>query len=246
MTVAIVASASGCAADREPFSQAETSTPAPSSAPPTPTPTPTPTFDKNEFSIADPASYWIVANKLRPLDPLDWMPPDLVDTPVKYQNPPKLRQDAAAALVRMFEAGVAEGAGEMQIQSAWRSYGVQVNVYNGWVSRLGQAQADIQSARPGHSEHQTGLAVDISPVPLTCALDPCFGATPQGKWLAENAWRFGFILRYPEGLTHITGYTYEPWHFRYVGEKLAAEMHEQGIATLEEFFELPAAPTYGG
>jgi D-alanyl-D-alanine carboxypeptidase len=119
-----------------------------------------------------------------------------------------------------------------------------VRVYNGWVSSLGQAQADAQSARPGFSEHQTGLSVDISPVPLSCALDACFGATPQGRWLADNAWRFGYLLRYPADKTPVTGFTYEPWHFRYIGVELATEMHNTGVTTLEEFFGLPAAPDY--
>lgn len=243
----MVASVTGCAPDRGGFPQAESNTPTPSETPsPTPTPTPTPTFDTEEFSITDAASYWVVANKLRPLQPLDWTPPDIVNPAVKYQNPPGLRQAAADALEQMFAASVAEGGGEMQVQSAYRSYGVQVNVYNRYVSQLGQAQADNQSARPGHSEHQTGLAVDISSVPLSCALQACFGQTPQGMWLAENSWRFGFILRYPDGLTGTTGYMYEPWHYRYVGVELATEMHEQGIPTLEGFFGLPDAPTYAG
>src|SRR5690606_37608630 len=135
---------------------------------------------------------------------------------------------------------------EMQIQSAYRSYGVQVNVYNGWVNQLGQAGADLTSARPGHSEHQTGLAVDISSVPAVCALDQCFADTPEGKWLAAHAHKWGFVLRYPNGKTSVTGYEFEPWHYRYVGVDLATAMHETGIRTLEEFFGLPAAPDYGG
>jgi D-alanyl-D-alanine carboxypeptidase len=204
----------------------------------------TPSFDKSAMSIDDPASLWVVSDKLRPLNPVDWTPPDIIDVPVKSQNPPRMRQVAGDALVQMFAASVAEGAGEMQVQSAWRSYDVQVRVYNGWVSSLGQAQADAQSARPGFSEHQTGLSVDISPVPLSCALDACFGATPQGRWLADNAWRFGYLLRYPADKTPVTGFTYEPWHFRYIGVELATEMHNTGVTTLEEFFGLPAAPDY--
>ena len=153
---------------------------------------------------------------------------------------------ASAALVAMFAAGAAEGAGQMQIQSSYRSYADQVSVYNGWVRSAGQAQADRQSARPGYSEHQTGLAVDISPVPLKCARAACGGQTPQGLWLAANAWRFGYLLRYPADKTQITGYEYEPWHFRYIGIPLATELHNEGVETLEEFFGLPAAPDYAG
>jgi D-alanyl-D-alanine carboxypeptidase len=84
----------------------------------------------------------------------------------------------------------------------------------------------------------------VSALPSVCALEACFGETPQGQWLAANAWSYGFTLRYPEGATPITGYEYEPWHYRYVGPALAAELHTSGVATLEEFFGLPAAPTY--
>ena len=112
------------------------------------------------------------------------------------------------------------------------------------LAQLGQAGADLTSARPGHSEHQTGLAVDISAVPATCALDQCFADTVQGKWLAKNAYKWGFVLRYPNKMTSITGYEFEPWHYRYVGVELATEMHTTGIKTLEQFFDLPAAPGY--
>ena len=82
--------------------------------------------------------------------------------------------------------------------------------------------------------------------PASCSLEVCFADTPEGQWVAANAWRFGFLLRYPEGLTPITGFDYEPWHFRYVGPELAAELHETGTRTLEEFFGLPPAPDYAG
>ena len=214
------------------------------SATPTPTPTPSGGFDKAAFSIDDPTSYWVVVNKLRPLNPVSYGPPDLVTVPVAHDNPAVMRKAASDALAQMFAAGAAEGAGQMQVQSSYRSYSVQLRVYNGWVSSVGQTQADRQSARPGFSEHQTGLAVDISSVPLKCSLGACFGTTPQGKWLAANAWRFGYLLRYPADRTAITGYEYEPWHFRYIGIPLATELHKEGVETLEEFFGLPAAPDY--
>lgn len=222
-------------------------TPTPTSSP-TSTPTPTPTeaaFDKGERSIDDPESLWVVVNKLRPLQPADYEAADLVNVPVQQVNGSVLRREASEATVALFEAAGAEGL-QLASQSAYRSYSTQVRVYNGWVDQLGQKAADLTSARPGHSEHQTGLAIDIAAVPANCSLDQCFGDTPHGRWLAQNAWRFGFVLRYPEGATPITGYEYEPWHFRYVGTDLAEEMHEQQIETLEEFFDLPAAPDYGG
>jgi D-alanyl-D-alanine carboxypeptidase len=214
---------------------------------PTPTPTPVPTapqFNKNAKSITDPNSIWVVVNKLRPLNPKTYSPPDIVTVPVAHNNPAQMRKVAADALVAMFAAGKNAGAGSMQVQSSWRPYSTQVSVYNGWVASLGKQQADRQSARPGYSEHQTGLAVDISPVPLRCALAACFGTTSQGKWLAANAWKYGYLLRYPADKTKITGYEYEPWHFRYIGVALSTEMHKEGVKTLEEFFGLPAAPDY--
>jgi D-alanyl-D-alanine carboxypeptidase len=196
------------------------------------------------MSIDDPTSIWVVANKLRPLSPPTYVPGDLVATQVAHLHPPTLRKEAADALVAMFAAAKAEGAGGMQFQSAYRSYAVQVKVYNGYVGKLGKAGADARSARPGFSEHQTGLAADISSLPVVCALAACFGQTPQGVWLAANAYRFGFLLRYPADKTPITGYIYEPWHFRYIGVSLATEMRDTGVSTLEEFFGLPAAPAY--
>ena len=230
-----------------------TESPTPSATPtPSTSPTPRPesplklTFDRRQFSIDDPASLWVVVNKLRPLKPKNYAAPDLIQTPVPFVNSPVLRKEAADQIVAMFAAYTAETGNKMQAQSAYRSYDVQVNVYNGWVASLGQAGADLTSARPGHSEHQTGLAMDISAVPNTCALDQCFADTNQGKWLAANAYRWGFILRYPNGMTKITGYEFEPWHYRYVGVELAKEYHDTGATTLEQFFGLPAAPTYAG
>jgi len=242
LATALVALVAACAPERI---AAVTASPTPTpTVTPTPTPTPTPTFDRSAQSIDDPNSYWVVANKLRPLNPTDYAPADLVSVPVTAVNPPLLRKAASDAVVAMFAAYTAETGLGMQSQSAYRSYGVQVSVYNGWVAKLGQAGADKTSARPGHSEHQTGLSIDVSAVPATCALQACFATTPQGLWLAANAWKYGFTLRYPDGKTPITGYEFEPWHYRYVGLELAAELHSTGIQTLEEFFGLPAAPTY--
>ena len=228
----------------------QTPDPAPVPTPkPAPAPSPPPgdpAFDSSRYSIDDPASLWVVANKLRPLSPGLFVPPDLVVAGVPFISNPYLRSDAAIAIAEMFAAAAAEGAGAMQIQNAYRSYDTQVRVYGGWVSRVGQATADAQSARPGHSEHQTGLGVDITSLPERCSIEECFGETAQGAWLAGNAWRFGFILRYPADKTAVTGFIYEPWHFRFVGTDLSTEMRERGITTLEEFFGLPAAPNYAG
>jgi D-alanyl-D-alanine carboxypeptidase len=99
------------------------------------------------------------------------------------------------------------------------------------------------AARPGYSEHQTGLAVDFAARGVS-TLQVSFAKTKAGIWLAANAYRYGFVLRYPSGKTAITGYSFEPWHFRYVGVEVATAMHDQNIQTLEEFYALPAAPSY--
>lgn len=197
----------------------------------------------NARSISDPRSIAVVVNKLRPLNPLGFVPPDLVRPPVSYANSPLLRSEAANALTAMFAAAKAEGAGTLRLQSAYRSYSSQAEGHAYYTRLYGQAGAELKSARPGHSEHQTGLAADIS-YGSSCIIEQCFGSTTQGRWLAQNSHRFGYILRYPQGLTHITGYEFEPWHYRYVGQELSRTMKRTGVQTLEQFFGLPAAPTY--
>ncbi|WP_323503309.1 MULTISPECIES: M15 family metallopeptidase [unclassified Cryobacterium] len=201
-------------------------------------------FNRTAHSVDDPNSIWVVVNKARPFKPLDFTPPDLVVVGVPHVWEPQLRKPAADAVVAMFAAFTAETGLKMQSQSAFRSYDTQRGVYDQDVTANGQAAADTDTARPGTSEHQTGLAIDISALPAKCSLAACFGDTTQGSWLAANAWRFGFLLRYPADKVPITGYTYEPWHFRFVGIDLATEMHANGVSTLEEFFGLPAAPQY--
>jgi len=120
-----------------------------------------------------------------------------------------------------------------KIQSGYRSYATQEGLYSRYVKNQGQAAADTYSARPGHSEHQTGLAADINVVG-TSTLYESIKNTTEGKWLAANSWKYGFILRYPEGKTPETGYIYEPWHFRYIGVDAAAAVYKSGLC-LEEF-----------
>lgn len=211
----------------------------------TPEPAPAPTFDREAHSIDDPNSIWVVVDKLRPLNPTDFIPGDLVEVPVAFANPPMLRQEASDAVVSLFAAFSTETGLALQSQSAYRSFEAQTRVYDGDIATLGQAGADLSTARPGTSEHQTGLTIDISAQPGQCSLSACFSDTPHGQWLAANAWRFGFLLRYPADKVEVTGYEFEPWHFRYIGIPLATEMRDTGVSTLEEFFGLPAAPSYG-
>ena len=196
-----------------------------------------------QHSIDDPSSLWVVTNKHRPLDPLDYEPSDLVmPEGIENVNGQPLRAEAAAAATRMAQAASADGVW-FRIGSAYRDYAKQEYLYTSYIARDGQTEADTYSARPGFSEHQTGLTADFDDA-SSCYLWACFADTAAGAWLAEHAAEHGWILRYPAGSEHVTGYTFEPWHFRYVGEPLALEMRERGVATLEEYFELAAAPTY--
>lgn len=119
------------------------------------------------------------------------------------------------------------------IQSGYRSYELQETLYNNYVNRDGKLAADTYSARPGYSEHQTGLAFDLN------SISDDFQYTNEGKWVSENAWKYGFILRYPKSKESITGYKYESWHLRYVGKDLASKLYNNGDwITLEEHFNL--------
>ena len=213
---------------------------APPTAPPTTAPPPTPappTFDRAQLSLDDPASVWVVVDKARPLTPIDYVPADLV--PVGGGR--ELRAEAARAMADMFTAAAADGL-TLTMESAYRSYDYQVGVFTAQVARFGQPQAEVQVARPGYSEHQTGLSADIGGG--GCHIETCFGTTAEGRWVVANGPRFGFVVRYPDGEQDVTGFKYEPWHVRYVGAALATELQRTGVPTLEEFFGLPAAPGY--
>jgi zinc D-Ala-D-Ala carboxypeptidase len=244
IVIAVVISLAACAPERTP-TVGESPTPT-VSALPTPVEKVKSFFDKTRYSLDDPKSIWVINDKLRPLNPIDYAPSGMVSAPVKHISTPLMLPEAAAAITKMFAAAAAEGAGEMQIQNSYRSYSTQLNTHAYWVNQLGTAGADAQSARAGYSEHQTGWTADVAAYPSKCNIQECFGQTPQGIWLAANAWRYGFVIRYPQGKTDITGYIYEPWHIRYVGTYLSTEMHTTGIETLEEFFGLPPAPDYAG
>jgi D-alanyl-D-alanine carboxypeptidase len=137
-----------------------------------------------------------------------------------------------------------QGAGQMFVNSAYRSFEYQEGLFVDKVAQYGEAEALVRSAKAGHSEHQTGLAVDVSVPAQGCAIMQCFGDTVAGKWIAEHSWKFGYIVRYERDTTSVTGYTYEPWHLRYVGLEIAKMYAENGIQTLEEFWGFPAAESY--
>lgn len=140
---------------------------------------------------------------------------------------PGVDGEANGALNEMIEAASGDGIA-LWVVSGFRSYNTQASIYSNYVARDGAAAADRYSARPGHSEHQTGLAFDLN------SLEQSFGATPEGQWLAANCWQYGFIIRYQEDKEEITGYMYEPWHVRYLGKDIAQKVFESGLC-LEEY-----------
>lgn len=173
----------------------------------------------------------VVINKKRCFNPINFVPGDLVSYN-GYVISAKIRPH----LIEMLNAAAAAGL-PIGLTSAYRSYSNQVTTYNNWVRVNGSyAAADTVSARPGYSEHQTGLAVDFSAG--GCSLD-CFSGTAQYNWLVANGATYGFIQRYPAGLEAVTGYSAETWHWRYVGQASALEMKVKGIKTLEQLWSLP-------
>ena len=196
-------------------------------------------------SLTRPDSLWALPNKQRRLDPVSYAPKGLVRPDVATVNGHALRPEAAQALESMLSAARTEGAGRMALLSGYRSYATQVVVRRQEVALKGEVAADRTVAPPGFSEHQLGLGVDLTPLgDAACEDYRCIGSTPQGRWLAANATRFGFVLRYESGRTSTTGYSPEPWHFRYVGTALARDYAAGGFHTLEDYFGLAPAPSY--
>ena len=149
----------------------------------------------------------------------------------KYTLPsnydPGVNTTALAAFNEMQNDAYAAGI-ELNIVSGYRSYNLQQQIFAENAAEKGEQEANRSSAKAGQSEHQTGLAFDIN------STNQSFGNTKEGKWLAENCHKYGFIIRYPEGKESVTGYIYEPWHIRYVGNPTATEIYERGT-TLEEY-----------
>lgn len=193
--------------------------------------------DKNV--VTNPDAITVIVNKERSL-PDGYEPTDLVepDVPFSFDEPHEkrhLRQEAADALEELFAAAEEDNI-ELRAVSGYRSYDRQVAVFNSSVERNGEEYALRVSAQPGKSEHQTGLSIDVSSPSVGNVLEEILGDTKEGKWLAEHAPEFGFIIRYLEGREETTGYVYEPWHIRYVGKELAPDIAASGL-TLEEYFD---------
>lgn len=223
-------------------SAAETSPP----SSPTPSPTPSPEPEPASEASWDPDSIHVLVNRQNPLDPPEYEPEDLVYPEVPFYGPEsamQVRQEAAEALEELFAAGEDEGM-YLGLVSAYRSFDYQRQIYAARHAEVGTEATDLYMSRPGYSEHQTGLAADvISIANPDCMLGECFADTPEGQWVAENAHEHGFVIRYLEDMEDVTGYPYEPWHLRYVGEETATEVHAEGL-TLEQYWDQEPAPDY--
>lgn len=197
----------------------------------------------------DPAErddYLILVNKTSTINASD-EPTDLIDVTDTRQDgraTQQMRLYAAKALEALFIEMRAYGYTDVSVTSAFRGYNYQEQLFTGYVSKelkshsgwtQEQAEAEVEtySARPGTSEHQTGLCCDMHNLP---GADVSFANKEAYKWLSENAWKFGFILRFPEDKTEITGYSFEPWHYRYVGRYHAQKIHDGGLC-LEEYLQ---------
>ena len=191
----------------------------------------------SQLDFDSPASLAVVVNKNRPLADPAYVPAELHDV-----SGVLLRPEAAAAFLQL-DADAAGAGVRITAVSGFRTAEDQAALHATYSAVYGEQAAEGISARPGHSEHQTGLAVDIGNADGSCALQPCFETTPAGAWAAANAHRYGFIIRYPAGDEPVTGFDYEPWHLRFVGVELAGELHGSG-QTLEEYAGLAPSPNY--
>ncbi|MDN4094304.1 M15 family metallopeptidase [Brevibacillus agri] len=193
-------------------------------------------------TVTNPTDLAVVVNKKRAL-PADYIPPDLVEPDVPFPFDEKvekrlMRQEAAQALEELFAAAKQDGI-ELYAVSGYRSYKTQKSLYETYVRTQGAEHAAAYSAVPGKSEHQTGLAMDVSGADAKTRLEESFGEMPEGKWLAEHCAEYGFIIRYLKGREDTTGYAYEPWHLRYVGKEMAREITAAGL-TLEDYLSATA------
>lgn len=164
----------------------------------------------------------------------DYIPANMVKPKIDLViGDTKMLPEAANAIEKMFDEAKVEGIVLMG-RSGFRSYNTQKSIFEGHVKKRGFEEANKISARPGQSEHQTGLAIDITAESVNRQLKESFKDTKEGIWVSDNAYKYGYIIRFAEDKTDITGYSYEPWHIRYVGKEAAKEIYEKNL-TLEEY-----------
>ena len=184
----------------------------------------------------NPEDLLILVNKQNraPSVPLTLVKPNVTPTREAIAENIYMRPEAAKALEELF-AGAADAGLTLYATSGYRSYSTQKAIFERKAAERGEKVANMSSAKPGYSEHQTGLAMDVEGETTTgSGLVEAFGDSPEGIWLAEHCHEYGYIIRYQRGTTDITGYIYEPWHIRYVGPEAAQEITELGV-TLEEY-----------
>lgn len=185
----------------------------------------------------DPARTNVLVNKQYPLVPKKYVPrlTAVPGTGIRLQPP------AAKAYKKLVSAARKDGV-NIKLTSGYRSYAVQKGLLDKYTRAYGSAHAKRIAAAPGTSEHQTGLAIDVGNHSRVCALQACFATTKVGSWMARNAPKYGFILRYPKGMEKVTGYNYEPWHFRYVGVTQSKSIARTKAKTLEHFYGVASSP----
>ena len=245
-SVAIIGGADGptaifvAGAERQPEDTQTNTEEEPQMEPPSEQPVSEQEPEENEVerSEADKTNLLILVNKKNPVNK-NYKPDDLKG--IKYFAPDRssetrfLRAEAADAFNLMVEKAAEENL-EFKMTTAYRSFGFQKILYDNYVAQQGEEAANKLSAKPGQSEHQTGLAVDVSSPSVDFQLTNEYGETKEGKWLAAHAYEYGFIIRFPKGKEDVTGYQYEPWHLRYVGLTAAKEIYDSNL-TLEEYLQ---------
>lgn len=188
-------------------------------------------FYKNIKTIKNPDDIVVLVNKLNKLDK-DYIPIDLEEISLQYANDNKyLRKEAKVSFEKLSSEAKLNNY-KIIVVSAYRSYNYQTELFNNYVKDKGEKYTLDCSAKPGHSEHQTGLSIDV--MGSNNDYDE-FENSPEFEWMINNSYKYGFILRYPKNKVHITGFKYEPWHYRYVGVEVATKIHNEKI-TLEEYY----------
>lgn len=209
-----------------------TEAPSPSASP-SATPSPSPSAQAVDITSDD--SIDRIVNRSHPVDP-SYVPADLVIPDVPMNNTQTIRKEAADAMKEMFDAADQDGI-HLYLISGYRSYETQVSLYHTYLARFGNDYTEHLDCHPGASEHQLGLAADFGTVDQACELSTCFSDTDASQWLMNNAWKYGWILRYPQGKEAVTGIMYSPWNYRYAGKEEAGKIHDSGL-TMEEYYGL--------
>lgn len=226
----------GAAGIENSLASSESEVPAASAELPTALPeessTPQPLPSATPDTVSDDSILRIVNGSHR-LDP-SYVPSDLTVPSVTSEGTEYLRSEAAAAIEKLF-AAAKEAGYDLVLISGYRSYEFEVRNQQYYIGMYGAEYAAHVDCNPGANEHQLGLAADIGTTDGVCRLENCFASGGASAWLQENAWKYGWILRYPDGKQDITGIMYSPWNYRYVGIEAAGELHASGL-TMEEYY----------